>query len=119
MPLTTSWGVAAEPGKQDASQGALRHPHCLGETLLELLPSADLFSSDRHPDHALPPHNRRQPCVMNQAAIHRWIKTDCGRAKYNTLAAKRGALAKLRLVWFVLIAAIRDAPLPNPDQQSS
>ena len=56
---------------------------------------------------------------MNQAAIHRWIKTGCGRAKYNTLAAKPGALAKLRLAWFVLIAAIRDAPLPNPDQPSS
>lgn len=56
---------------------------------------------------------------MNQAAIHRWIKTDCGRAKYNTLAAKPGALAKVRLAWFVLIAAIRDAPLPNPDQSSS
>ena len=56
---------------------------------------------------------------MNQAVIHRWIKTDCGRAKYNKLASKPGALAKLRLAWFVLIAAIRDAPLPNPDQPSS
>ena len=53
---------------------------------------------------------------MNQATVHRWIKTDCGRSKYATLAAKPGPLAKARLAWFVLIAAIRDAPLPDPDQ---
>ncbi|MEB3158204.1 MAG: hypothetical protein VKK03_01945 [Synechococcus sp.] len=53
---------------------------------------------------------------MNQASIHRWIKTDCGRAKYAALAAKPGPLSKARLAWFVLIAAIRDAHLPNPDQ---
>ena len=56
---------------------------------------------------------------MSEKTINRWIKTDCGRAKYNTLAAKPGALAKIRLAWFVLIAAIRDTPLPNPDQRSS
>lgn len=38
----------------------------------------------------------------------RWIKTDCGRAKYAELASRRGLLARLRLGWFVLIAAIRD-----------
>ena len=48
--------------------------------------------------------------------LHRWIKTDCGRAKLADLAARPGVLARLRLVWFVLIAAIRDWPLPNPDQ---
>ena len=48
--------------------------------------------------------------------LHRWIKTDCGRAKLADLAARPGVLARLRLGWFVLIAAIRDWPLPNPDQ---
>ncbi|WP_254968517.1 hypothetical protein [Cyanobium sp. CH-040] len=48
--------------------------------------------------------------------IHRWIKTDCGRAKYAELAGHRGLLARLRLVWFVLIAAIRDWRLPDPDR---
>jgi hypothetical protein len=40
--------------------------------------------------------------------VHRWIKTECGRAKYAELAARPGPLAKLRLAWFVLIAALRD-----------
>ena len=44
--------------------------------------------------------------------IHRWIKTDCGRAKYAGLAARRGPGARLRLGWFVLIAALRDWRLP-------
>jgi hypothetical protein len=45
-------------------------------------------------------------------AAHRWIKTDCGRAKYAELAGRSGASARLRLAWFVLIAAIRDWRLP-------
>ena len=45
------------------------------------------------------------------AAIGRWIKTDCGRARYLELAARPGALARLRLGWFVLLAALRDLPL--------
>ena len=53
---------------------------------------------------------------MGQPSVHRWIKTDCGRAKYAELANRPGPLAKLRLGWFVLIAALRDARLPNPDQ---
>ena len=55
---------------------------------------------------------------MTEQPIHRWIKTECGRAKYQDLAARDGALAKLRLIWFVLIAVLRDAHLPNPDQHS-
>ena len=50
------------------------------------------------------------------ASIQRWIKTECGRAKYLQLAGRPGALARLRLGWFVLIAALRDWPLPDPDQ---
>lgn len=46
-------------------------------------------------------------------AIHHWIKTDCGRAKYVELTNRRGPLSRLRLVWFVLIAAIRDWRLPD------
>lgn len=49
---------------------------------------------------------------MNQPSVFRWIKTECGRAKYAELAARHGVLARLRLGWFVLIAAIRDWPLP-------
>lgn len=43
---------------------------------------------------------------------YRWIKTECGRAKYDQLATQQGPLAKLRLAWFVLIAALRDWKLP-------
>lgn len=42
----------------------------------------------------------------------RWIKSACGRAKYQELAARPGAWARLRLGWFVLIGAIRDWRLP-------
>ena len=48
--------------------------------------------------------------------LHRWIKTDCGRSKLADLAARPGVLARLRLILFVVIAALRDLPLPNPDQ---
>ncbi len=56
---------------------------------------------------------------MTQQPIHSWIKTECGRAKYQELSAKPGAIAKLRLLWLVLIAAPRHAPFTNPDQHSS
>ncbi|MDP4707270.1 MAG: hypothetical protein NWR94_03555 [Cyanobium sp. MAG_237] len=46
-----------------------------------------------------------------QPQAYRWIKTECGRAKYDQLAAHQGFLARLRLAWFVLIAAIRDLQL--------
>lgn len=49
-------------------------------------------------------------------AVFRLIKTECGRAKYGDLAAREGVLAQLRLAWFVLIAALRDWPLPDPDR---
>jgi hypothetical protein len=46
------------------------------------------------------------------AAIARWVKTECGRAKYQELASRRGPWAGLRRWWFVLIAALRDWRLP-------
>lgn len=48
--------------------------------------------------------------------VFRWIKTECGRAKFTVLAARPGVLAKLRLACFVLIAALRDWRLADPDQ---
>ena len=53
---------------------------------------------------------------MAAPAAFRWIKTECGRAKYAELTHQTGPGARLRLAWFVLIAALRDWPLPNPDQ---
>ncbi len=51
---------------------------------------------------------------MTTPAIHRWIKTECGRAQYAELATRSGPVARLRLAWFVLIAALRDWRLPAP-----
>ena len=48
--------------------------------------------------------------------LHRWIKTDCGRAKLAELQQSTGPIARARLAWFILIAALRDWRLPNPDQ---
>ncbi len=44
-------------------------------------------------------------------AVARWIRTECGRAKYLELASRPGPVAWLRRAWFVLIAALRDLPL--------
>ena len=52
----------------------------------------------------------------DQPGIFRWIKTECGRAKYAELSARSGLQARVRLPWFVLIAALRDWRLPDPDQ---
>jgi hypothetical protein len=48
-------------------------------------------------------------------AVFRLIKTECGRAKYARLAEREGIGARLRLAWFLLIAALRDWRLPDPD----
>ncbi len=45
-------------------------------------------------------------------SISRWVKTECGRAKYLSLSQQRGPWHRLRRWWFVLIAALRDWRLP-------
>ena len=52
-------------------------------------------------------------------ALHRWIKTDCGRAKLAELQQRTGPTARARLAWFILIAALRDWPLPTPDEDTT
>jgi len=47
-------------------------------------------------------------------ALAFWIRTPCGRAKYLVLASRPGLPARLRLGWFVLIAALRDLGQPLP-----
>jgi hypothetical protein len=46
-----------------------------------------------------------------------WIRTPCGRAKYLELAGRPGPLARFRLGWFVLIAALRDLGRPLPQTE--
>ena len=52
---------------------------------------------------------------MSSPQAFRWIKTECGRAKYVELDSRSGVAAKLRLGWFVLIAAARDLSISNQD----
>jgi len=54
--------------------------------------------------------------TQSHPLLHRWIKTECGRAKLAELQQRRGPIARARLAWFILIAALRDWRLPNPDQ---
>lgn len=56
------------------------------------------------------------PMLQTQPRAFRWIKTPCGRARYVELAARPGVWARLRLAWFVLIAALRDLDLPDAPQ---
>ena len=49
-------------------------------------------------------------------ALHRWIKTDCGRAKLADLQQRTGPIARMRLVFYIMIAALRDWRLADPDQ---
>ncbi len=45
---------------------------------------------------------------MTKKTVFNFIKTSCGQAKYIELEANKTLLGKLRLLWFVLIASIRD-----------
>ncbi len=45
---------------------------------------------------------------MTKKTIFKYIKTSCGQAKYNELEANGTLLGKFRLLWFILIASIRD-----------
>ena len=46
--------------------------------------------------------------MTDMPAIFSLIKTECGRAKYNELISRKGIYSKIRLLWFILIAAIKD-----------
>ena len=52
---------------------------------------------------------------MNKLQIHKLIKTECGRAKYEMLASRKGILNRMRLYWFVLFATIEDWNLKADD----
>ena len=45
--------------------------------------------------------------------IYKFIKTECGRSKYESLIVKKGTLNKLRLIWFIVIATMRDLHIRN------
>ena len=45
---------------------------------------------------------------MTKKIIFKYIKTPCGQAKYIELEANKTLLGKFRLLFFILIASIRD-----------
>jgi hypothetical protein len=79
---------------------------------------ASMNSPDRARPMASPSPQPPPGSAGGDLPIDRWIKTPCGRSMYRELAARPGGLARLRLGWFVVIAVLRDWPLPNPDQAS-
>jgi len=52
---------------------------------------------------------------MDKSKIFSLIKTDCGRAKYEMLAAKKGMFNRIRLYFFIVFAAIEDWNLKAND----
>ena len=46
--------------------------------------------------------------LMTKKTVFNFIKTPCGQAKYIELEANKTLLGKCRLLWFILIASIRD-----------
>ena len=52
---------------------------------------------------------------MDKNLIFSLIKTECGRAKYERLSAKKGLFNRIRLYWFIVFAAIADWNLKADD----
>ena len=52
---------------------------------------------------------------MNTNPIFSLIKTECGRAKYEMLASKKGIFNRIRLYWFILFATIKDWSITAED----
>ena len=52
---------------------------------------------------------------MDKHTIFSLIKTECGRAKYEILASKKGIFNRMRLYWFIVFAAIKDWNLTADD----
>tara|TARA_B100000965_G_scaffold29463_2_gene21780 strand:+ start:289 stop:441 length:153 start_codon:yes stop_codon:yes gene_type:complete len=50
---------------------------------------------------------------MNQKNIYKFIKTECGQAKYEALALNQTFYGKVRLYWFIFFAAIKDFNIKN------
>ena len=46
--------------------------------------------------------------IMTKKTVFNYIKTACGQAKYIELESNKTLLGKFRLIWFILIASIRD-----------
>ena len=56
---------------------------------------------------------------MKERIIFSIIKTPCGRAKYKELSSREGILASIRLMWFIIIATIKDLNIAKPKENQS
>ena len=45
---------------------------------------------------------------MNKLRIFSLIKTECGRSKYQELSLRKNLFSRIRLIWFIIIATIKD-----------
>ena len=45
---------------------------------------------------------------MKNKIIYKFIKTECGREKYENLILNKTLFGKLRLYWFVFFATLKD-----------
>ena len=52
---------------------------------------------------------------MGKNPIFSLIKTECGRAKFEMLASKKGIFDRIRLYWFIVFATIEDWNLKTDD----
>ena len=50
---------------------------------------------------------------MNQKRIYKFIKTECGQSKYESLSLNKTFYGKIRLYWFILFASIKDLNIKN------
>lgn len=50
---------------------------------------------------------------MNKKRIYDLIKSPCGQAKYEKLSLNKTLYGRVRLLWFIFFAAIRDFNLKN------
>tara|TARA_B100000927_G_scaffold280719_1_gene265548 strand:+ start:65 stop:217 length:153 start_codon:yes stop_codon:yes gene_type:complete len=45
---------------------------------------------------------------MTQKKIYKFIKTNCGQAKYEKLSLNKTLYGKIRLYWFIFFAILKD-----------
>ena len=55
---------------------------------------------------------------MFRVNIKDLIKTPCGLAKYNELSSRAGYFSKIRLLWFIFFATLRDLSIPKMEESN-
>ena len=56
---------------------------------------------------------------MKEPTVNSFIKTTCGRKKYQELRIKKGFFSQMRLYWFIFIATIKDWNIPLDHNEDS